>query len=34
MSLTNDQVHSVAEEKKYKPGKFLPMNKAQEKEGF
>ena len=34
MSLTNDQVHIVVEEKEYKPGKFLPTNKAQETEGF
>ena len=34
MAPINDQVHSVVEEKEYKPGKFLPMNKAQETEGF
>ena len=34
MAPTNDQVHSVVEEKECKPGKFLPTNKAQETEGF
>ena len=34
MDLTNDQLHSVVEEKEYKPGKFFPTNKAQETEGF
>ena len=34
MAPTNDQFHSVVEEKEYKPGKFLPTNKAQETEGF
>ena len=31
---TNNQVHIVVEEKEYKPGKFLAMNKAQETEEF
>ena len=34
MAPINDQVHSVVEEKEYKPGKFLPTNTAQETEGF
>ena len=34
MAPINDQVHSVVEEEEYKHGKFLPTNKAQEKEGF
>ena len=34
MAPINDQFHSVVEEKGYKPGKFLPTNKAQETEGF
>ena len=34
MAPTKDQVHSVVEDKKYKPGKFLPTYKAQETEGF
>ena len=34
MALTNAQVRSVVEEKEYKPGKFLPTDKAQETEGF
>ena len=34
MASTNDQVHSVVDEKEYKPGKFLPTDKAQETEGF
>ena len=34
MAPTNDQAHSVAEEKEYKPCKLLPTNKAQETEGF
>ena len=34
MAPINDQIHSVVEEEEYKPGKFLPTNKAQEKEGF
>ena len=34
MAPINDQVHSVVEEKEYKPGKFPSTNKAQETEGF
>ena len=34
MSPINYQVHSVVEEKEYKPDKFLPVNKAQETEVF
>ena len=34
MAPTNDQVHSVVEGKDYKPGKFLPTNKAEETEVF
>ena len=34
MTLTNDQVHSVVEGKEYKPGILLPIDKAQETEGF
>ena len=34
MAPINHQVHSVVEEKEYKPGKFPPMNKAQDTEGF
>ena len=34
MAPTKDQVNSVLEEKEYKPGKFLPTDKAQETEGF
>ena len=34
MSPINYQLHTVVEEKEYKPGKFLPTNKAQETERF